>query len=113
MTEPNHTTPVGYYHGGGDDIPRADYRRWIEQGAEAYHCLDANFRDGGGADPDIPEDQQDQFSDLLCQLMHFAQAVGFDFDEELRRARNNYDAERHPDPLPKWATTILKRKKEK
>jgi hypothetical protein len=25
--------------------------------------------------------------------MHYADAYGFDFDNELRRARNNYDAE--------------------
>jgi hypothetical protein len=38
-------------------------------------------------------DQCDALADLLADLMHYADAYGFDFDNELRRARNNYDAE--------------------
>jgi hypothetical protein len=32
--------------------------------------------------------------DLLSDLMHYAAAQGMDFDDELRIARDNFDAER-------------------
>jgi hypothetical protein len=38
-------------------------------------------------------DQCDLLKDLLCDLMHWADATGADFDAALRTARGHYDAE--------------------
>ncbi len=54
--------------------------------AIAAGLVDA-FKDKTGAD------QCDALADLLGDLMHYADAYGFDFDEELRRARNYHDEE--------------------
>lgn len=38
-------------------------------------------------------DHEDSIGDLLCDLMHWATAAGFDFNAALDRARFHYDAE--------------------
>lgn len=38
-------------------------------------------------------DQYDALADLLSDVMHWADTQGLDFDDELRRARNNYESE--------------------
>ncbi len=40
------------------------------------------------------DDEAELFNDLLADLLHFADSRGFDFDDQLERARANYDAER-------------------
>jgi len=39
-------------------------------------------------------DHDESLGDLLCDLMHWADATNFDFDAALDRARHNYQAER-------------------
>ena len=54
---------------------------------ERTETLMASYRDMAGSDPG------DQLSDMLADLMHWAQE--FDtFDAELARARYHYEAER-------------------
>lgn len=43
-------------------------------------------------------DLEDALCDLLADLMHWSDRNGFDFDNELRRARDHYDEETTPDP---------------
>lgn len=38
-------------------------------------------------------DYEDGIGDLLCDLMHFANLYGFDFETELTRARRHYRSE--------------------
>jgi NTP pyrophosphatase (non-canonical NTP hydrolase) len=38
-------------------------------------------------------DQCDALADLLADLMHYADVYGFEFNEELRRARGHYAEE--------------------
>jgi hypothetical protein len=38
-------------------------------------------------------DHDESLGDLLCDLMHWADATNFDFDAALDRARGNYEAE--------------------
>jgi hypothetical protein len=38
-------------------------------------------------------DLEDVLSDLLCDLMHWSDRQGFDFDAALRRAHGHHDAE--------------------
>lgn len=41
-------------------------------------------------------DDQDAVRDLLCDLMHWCDRNGFDFQHELDRARLHYEAETMP-----------------
>ncbi len=43
-------------------------------------------------------DREDALCDLLCDLMHWCDRNGQDFDRELARARNHYRDETTPDP---------------
>jgi hypothetical protein len=45
------------------------------------------------------DDEPYSLSDLLADLMHLASATGQDFDEELARARRNFDDEVAEDKL--------------
>ncbi len=56
---------------------RADYARYAVD----------RFQDKTGAD------ECDVLTDLLCNLMHYADMMGEDFQNELNRATNNYQAE--------------------
>lgn len=38
-------------------------------------------------------DREDALSDFLCDALHWCDREGFDFKNELRRARGHYDAE--------------------
>jgi len=80
------------YHMGtaGDPILFEEYHRWITQGFAAYHLIDENF----SRDHMHPEDRKTQLSDLLCALMHFAQAAHLDFSAALEEAQGNYALER-------------------
>lgn len=43
-------------------------------------------------------DREDAAADLLCDLMHWCDANGFDFETELDQARDHYDYEsKHDD----------------
>ena len=52
----------------------------------AESAIDA-FREQTGCD------QKDSLADLLCDLMHWAEASDLEFDAELDRARMHFDAE--------------------
>lgn len=39
------------------------------------------------------EDESDQISDLLCNLMHYADEQGVDFDECIKLAKHHYKNE--------------------
>ena len=54
-------------------------------------------------------DDDDALSDLLCDLMHWADRHGEDFDVELARARNHYEAETTAEepPLLRAAKLVL------
>lgn len=80
-----------YVSKAGEDIELADYYRWIRQAEEAFSVLDENFNNGMGT---VGEEREDQFSDLLCGLMHFAQKEKLNFAGALRRAEHNYEAEK-------------------
>lgn len=41
--------------------------------------------------------REDSLADLLCNLMHWCDREGTDFDTELTRGRGNYLAETDPD----------------
>ncbi|MGE5512902.1 MAG: hypothetical protein ACM31O_16815 [Bacteroidota bacterium] len=41
-------------------------------------------------------DYEDSLGDLLCDLMHWSDARGFDFEAALERARAHYEAEVRP-----------------
>jgi len=60
-----------------DNYDRAD---WAETAVEC-------FEDATGTD------REDALCDLLCNLMHFADREGFDFNAELARARMHYGYE--------------------
>lgn len=42
---------------------------------------------------DHPDDRQDTITDLITDLMHFANVEGYDFATSLRRAEIHFDAE--------------------
>jgi hypothetical protein len=44
-------------------------------------------------------DIEDALGDLLCDLMHWADAKHFDFEAALLRARDHYEAERTEEAL--------------
>ena len=44
-------------------------------------------------------DDQDAACDLLCDLMHWCDRNGFDFQHELNRARLHYEAETMPEDM--------------
>jgi hypothetical protein len=55
--------------------------------AEWAACCIRHFQCQTGSDWD------DATSDLLCDLMHFCDREGFDFEHEISRARMHYEAE--------------------
>lgn len=56
-------------------------------------------------------EDDDALSDLLCDLMHWADRHNEDFNAELARARNHYDVETTPEdpPLLQAAKLVLER----
>lgn len=42
----------------------------------------------------VRSDAPDVLADLLADLMHWADSAGYDFDQELSRARSNYVSEK-------------------
>lgn len=57
-----------------------DRARWADTAVEA-------FVDNTGSEP------QDALPDLLCDLMHWCDRMGLDFNASLDRARSNYTDE--------------------
>ena len=84
MTAPADT----YTSATGEQIPLTDWARWIDRGRAAIAVVRQDF---GRPDDEEPITL---LSDLLCHLMHTADADGIDFAEALRLAGNNHDAER-------------------
>jgi hypothetical protein len=44
-------------------------------------------------------DREDSLGDLLCDLMHWSEQHGFDFDLALFRAKGHFDAERDEEEM--------------
>ena len=61
--------------------------RNVERAERAAAAVDAYIEHTGDAT------DESHFRDLLGDMMHLADKVGIQFDEHLRMARSNYDAE--------------------
>jgi hypothetical protein len=70
--------------------------KWAKTALQAFHN-------------ETGADEEDVVSDLLCDLMHLADREDWLFDDELERARRNYEAEIAPPTLLQAAELVIDR----